>query len=245
MGHDSDDPGNIGHGPAKHRDQVPDVSVVIGAAAHEHGTSARHVEEIADTGTIQCGFLRGPGFGFPMRSENVLDGFAHVNELLRVIAGRWQDNAEDQVSIPAGQVFGFRQQLRDGADGKRRESEDNHHAPTDTAAHPVHELADPVGNVPLPAGRPGLLTSRIFGVFRMGDGTPPAGFTVRRQQASGQTWNHGNGNQEAQPDAGADGNGNVPKELSGLFLDEYDGHENGDGRSVLASTAPQTSVVPS
>ena len=230
LGHDADDPGKIGQGPVKHRDQVADFRIVIGAAPHEHAASTRHVEEIADAGPVQGGFFRGPGFGVPMGSEDGLDGLSQPHVLLRVVAGRGQDHAEDQIAIPAGQVFGFRQQLRDDAEGERRESEYDQHAPADAPAHPVHEIGDPVGSFPLPAGRPGPATGCVLRREpRTGGHAAPA--AVRgRQNARGQARDHGNGDQKTQPDSGADGNGNVSKELSGLFLDEHDGHEDGDGR---------------
>ena len=225
--HNPDDPGDIGKGFAKNRNQLSDPAVVVRAAAHEHGTSACHVEEIPDTGAIQRRFLRGPGFDVPIGGEHVLNRFSQTNEFFRIIPGRGENNSDDQISISTGKIFGFWHQEHGDADGERGESDDDCHATTDVAAHPMNQISHAVGVQSHPVGHSTATIRRR--VHASGSAVLRGPTVSGREHAGGQARNHGDGDQQTQTDAGADGNGDVSKELPCLFFNEDDRHEDGNG----------------
>ena len=210
--HDGESPRHpVEDRPLDDRDQLARPRRVGRARSHEGRAAEGDEEHVGDRRSRQrfrLGTVRVRG-RLPVGPQDVLDSLPDLDQLVEVVSGGRQDDAEDQVAVAGGQVFGLGQQ---GPGDAQRESDQ----PCDDPQAQYRAAADaedaPGDEGPHP--------------FAPG-GQPAPALSVAAEDPVGQAGDDGDRHDQAEHHRAGDGDGDVAEELAGLVLDEDDRQEDG------------------
>jgi hypothetical protein len=118
------------------RNRLAHPAVVVTAQPHEDLIADPDVEEVAEPAALHRERLGRPGLDLPARPEVGLDGLRDHLQLIQVVPRRWNEDADDEIAVPRGEVLGLGHQREGSADGDHGETEDDDQPPGDSGVEP-------------------------------------------------------------------------------------------------------------